>query len=178
MWFAIFDEEFPKHVYLAEPHHYRIGMQDAYYSYKLLVQNQFRAVAQGFFVFAFTYFALDGSKVQGDGKDMGFWFAGNTLYGSIVIVGNVWILQRTSTHTVVSVVLCVLSILSFFFCYWFVSAFFKYGSDYKLFGENMSTGLTYLSMLLAAWWNAFVDFLVARFLEYQQERALAKAAHS
>ena len=162
MWFAIFDEEFTKKTFLSEPKHYAIGPRDAYYTFKLLTLTVLKGLLNGLFITLFVYVSLNGFQVGANGKNGSFWVSSSLLYGIVVINANVWIAQRTCTHTWWSTVLLSASILSYFIFYWFESLFPWSGVLYRVFNETMSEGRVWLVLLLACWQNIALDMAIAR----------------
>lgn len=65
-----------------------------------------------------TMYMIEGDRTNDQyGNPSCLWVTGNIIYAYIVIMINVKIFYDTNTHTVVSICLQVLSILSFFFVY-------------------------------------------------------------
>ena len=118
MWFALFDEEFTKASLLKEPKHYWIGLANQYYTFKLLTWNVIKAIFNGLLITLFVFITLNGYSIAAEGYGGSFWASGAIVYGMVVINANLWILQRTSSHTIWSSLLITISILSYFFCYW------------------------------------------------------------
>jgi len=123
MWFAMFDEEHTKTTFLTEPKLYRIGLVNEYFTYKLLVRTVFKGIFNALLITLFVFCSLNGTQVNAQGLNGSFWMSSTLLYAIVVINTNVYIAQRTSTHTWVSTFLLVGSVLIFFFAWWFENMF-------------------------------------------------------
>jgi len=165
LWFAIFDEEFSKQTFLNEPKHFWIGLYDEYYSFKLLTLSVIKGIINGLLIFLFVFCSIDGLHVGAEGKNGSFWVSSATVYAIVVINANLWILQRTCTHTWVSTVLIFLSIASYFLFWWLENLFPFSTSMYRIFNKSMSEGRVYLVIILNAWQAVALDLLVARWAD-------------
>ena len=92
----------------------------------------------------FVFFALNGTAIDDiRGHTGGFWESATLVYAIVVIVANLFILQRTNTHTVWSTLLIALSIASFFIAFWFENLFFFFYDVWAIFPQLMGNFKTY-----------------------------------
>ena len=151
MWFALFDEEFTKASFLTEPKHYWIGLANQYYTFKLLTWNVIKAIFNGLLITLFVFITLNGYAIAAEGYGGSFWASGAIVYGMVVINANLWILQRTSSHTIWSSLLIAISILSYFLCFWLENLFPFSGPLYRSFGQTIWDGRAWLVIILSLW---------------------------
>ena len=167
MWFALFDEEFTKASFLKEPKHYWIGLANQYYTFKLLTWNVIKAIFNGLLITLFVFITLNGYSIAAKGYAGSFWASGAIVYGMVVINANVWILQRTSSHTIWSSLLITISILSYFLCYWLENLFPFSGPLYRSFGETIWEGRAWLVIILSLWQHVALDMILARWYDWR-----------
>mmetsp|Transcript_40657 Transcript_40657/g.53331 ORF Transcript_40657/g.53331 Transcript_40657/m.53331 type:complete len:254 (-) Transcript_40657:412-1173(-) len=162
MWFAVFDEEFKKGTLHNEPKHYWIGLSNHYFSFKLLTTTVLKGIANGLLIYLFIFESLNGNQVAGDGTNGSLWQSSAVLYAIVVINANLWVLQRTNSHTWVSTFWIVASILSYFFFWWFESLFPWSSYMYGTFGQTMGVGKVYLVIMLNVWQFIGTDMILSR----------------
>lgn len=138
MWFAIFDEEFTKKTLHTEPQHYWIGLNDYYFTFKLLTLNVIKGILNGMLIFYFVFYSLNGDQVSEEGLNGSFWMSSAVLYALVVINANMWVAQRTCTHTGVSTFWIWGSILSYFVFFWLENFFTFSTSMYRIYGHTMA----------------------------------------
>ena len=171
----MFDEEFTKRSLLHEPGHYWIGLCNEYFSFKLLTWTVLKGIFNGLFIYLFVFKALNGLQIGSDGSDDSFWLSSAVLYAIVVIDANIWVLQRTSTHTWVSTALIAASILSYFVCFGFESLFPWSTYMYRIFGDTMGDSRIYLVILLAVWQFMAMDMVIAGWADHKlSKRQLLK----
>ena len=126
-----------------------------------------KGIFNGLLIFLFVFCALNGTKIANDGINGSFWMSSAILYAIVVLNANVWIAQRTNTHTWVSTFWIVGSILSYFLCYWFENFFTFSGPMYESFDHVMTDNRTYLVLLLSVWQFVSMDVILARWEDYK-----------
>ena len=167
MWFAIYDEEFTKKAFLSEPKHYRIGLTNEYYTFKLLVLTVLKGIFNGLLIYLFVFESLSGLHISPRGTSDSFWFSSTLVYAIVVINVNVYIAQRTSTHTWVSTFLLTGSVLVFFLTWWVENLFAFSTVLYGIFNPSMSDVRSWLVILLAFWQNLATDMALERWKEWR-----------
>lgn len=176
MWFAMFDEEFTKQTFISEPKHYRIGLVHEYYSIKLLTWTEIKGILNALFITCFVFLTLNGNEVIGDGKNGSFWESSTILYGIVVINANVYVLQRTCTHTWWSTLLISLSIISFYFIWWFENLYPFSTVIYRIFDQSMANMKAWMVLVLALWQAVALDKVIHRYNDWQTYKREKQAA--
>jgi len=167
MWFAIYDEEFTKKAFLNEPKHYRIGLTNEYYTFKLLVLTVLKGIFNGLLIYLFVFESLNGLHISPSGANDSFWLSSTLIYAIVVINVNVYIAQRTSTHTWVSTFLLTGSVLVFFLTWWVENLFSFSTVLYGIFDHSMSDVRSWLVIFLAFWQNMATDMALQRWKEWR-----------
>lgn len=75
---------------------------------------------------------------------------GTLTYSVVVTAANCTILYATSTHTVYSVTIIALSILSFFLLFWAENNFTFFKDIYQIFPQTMTTYAVYFLLFIAS----------------------------
>jgi len=92
MFFAVFDEEFAKKVFLHVPSHYWIGQCDFHFSLKLMTYTVLKGIVNGLMIFVFVFMSLNGYQIGPGGTADSLWLSSSILYAIVVIDVNIWIL--------------------------------------------------------------------------------------
>ena len=164
MWFAIFDQEFEKREFVKDPYLYWIGISDACYSYAKLWRIVFQAIGNALIIDLFVFWSLNGTSIDNKRGETGcFWESATLVYACVVIVANLFILQRTNTHTVGSTLLIVLSIALFFVCFWFENLFFFFYDVWSIFPELMGNFKTYTIIVVTCFFTMGQDAVKSRY---------------
>lgn len=134
---------------MTNPMFYRIGIKDECFSAELYLGWIAYAIWHAGVVYYTVYFALTQLGVsKPDGKDMGLWLAGTTVYGSCVLVVNLTLMMKMHTHHFFGTFLLLGSVASFFMFFWILSKFAK--DDIKnLFEPTLSLTIVWLTLLLS-----------------------------
>lgn len=167
MWFAIFDEEFTKKTFMNEPKHFWIGLKDEYFSFKLLTASVLKGIFLGLFITLFVFCSLNGLAIAAEGDNGSFWLSSAVLYGIVVIDVNIFVLQKTATHTWVSTALIFASILSYFFVFWFENMYPWSGPMYKIFDKTMTDIRVYIVILLNVWVIVAIEMILSRLYDWK-----------
>ena len=93
IWFAVFDEEFPKQTLLTQPLLFWIGLKNEYYTFKLLTLTVVKGILVGLMITLLVFCSLNGIEIQGEAYNGSFWLSSAVLYGIVVIDANVFILH-------------------------------------------------------------------------------------
>ena len=175
IWFAVFDEEFPKQTLLTQPQHFWIGLKNEYYTFKLLTLTVIKGILVGLMITLLVFCSLNGFEIQSTGYNGSFWLSSAVLYGIVVIDANIFILQQSSTHTWPSLALIFASIVSYFFLFWLENLFPWSGPMYSIFNHTMSYGRIYAVFLINTWLIVAIEMIWCRwydwrFLKMQSQR--------
>ena len=107
---------------MTNPSFYRIGLKDECFSADLYVGWIIYALWHALVVYYTVYYALTELGVQKpDGKDIGLWLAGTTVYGSCVMVVNLTLLMKLHLHHFEGTILFAGSVGSYFAFFWILS---------------------------------------------------------
>ena len=171
MWFAVFDEEYTKEQFVRDPYLYWIGITDACYTYGKLWRTVFQAIGNALLIDLLVFGSLNGAHlVDSEGKNGTFWESATLVYGIVVIMANMYILQRTNTHSVWSTLLIFSSIAVFFFLFWLENLFFFFYPVWTVFPELMSNMKTYLVILVACWFGLAQDMTKSLYKKWQEDK--------
>lgn len=161
MWFAIYDLEFEKDrpkgsnddskdskYLLRNPILYKIGMNNECFSLNKLFVWIFYAVYHAAIVYvANLYVLMQSDAIQSDGKDIGFWSAGHSVYGSCIFIVNTLLVLRFSTHTVPGIFFFFLMYAAYFVLFSIESQFKSIHVIYGLVGNTLGSELVWLAMI-------------------------------
>ena len=115
--------------------------------------------------------SLNGTSIDNKRGETGsFWESATLVYACVVIVANLFILQRTNTHTVGSTVLIVLSIALFFVCFWFENLFFFFYDVWSIFPKLMGNFKTYTIIVVICLFTMGQDAIKSRYKERKEEQ--------
>ena len=151
MWFAIFDEEFTKQTFLRDPRLYWIGLEDYCFSLKIMAMGLLKGIFNGLFIYLFVFMVMNGTGTSANGHNGSFWFSSAVLYAIVVINANMWIMQKTNSHTWFSALWAIGSILSYFLWWWFEGLYSWSNGMYEIFNDVMGQGRVWLILILALW---------------------------
>ena len=175
MWYAVFDEEYTKKEFHTNPLLYSIGQNSECYSMKLLVLTLVKGIFHALLITMFVFVSLNGVAITEEGYNGSLWFSGTLLYAIVVIIANMWIFQRTNSHTVVSFILIYGSFMIFFLWWWFENLYPAFPELYGIFDDILGQGKAWLVILLSVWFNYAWDITEGlwshyKFLKKEQER--------
>lgn len=123
MFYALFDWEHVKPVFMSMPKLYHIGMKSECWSNLIFVKWLLYALFHGFLLYFISIVCLvQPDQYESDGKEIGFWIAGHTVYGSAVFVANLVILHQFNNFQGYGEALVGLMCLAFFVFLGFESA--------------------------------------------------------
>jgi len=115
MYYALFDWEYLKPEFMSKPKLYHIGMNNECWSNTIFVKWLFYALIHGFLLYFICIISVVGERqYESDGKEIGFWIAGHTVYGGAVFVANLVILHQFNNFTGYGEALVALMCLAFF----------------------------------------------------------------
>ena len=130
--------------FLANPELYSIGLDGDCFSLLLFAEWIFYALFHSFIVFATSYYALTFFQVsQNDGKEIGLFVAGMTVYGVCIFIANFILGCNAKTYEWRGIFLLFLGPISYFFFYWLLNLIFI-GDIKSSFIPNFSINLVYI----------------------------------
>lgn len=134
--YACYDYEHPKKTLLDNPILYREGIRNEHFNIKVFSQWLFFTLLQSVLLLVVTFSAMRFAPdvLGGGGKTPDIWLVGTLLYGGIVAVVNCKVLQDSHSHTGMSIVINVLSTLTFFGVFSILDLF-KHDQLYAQFDE-------------------------------------------
>lgn len=138
---------YDKEDYLENPELYKIGINRECFTKTLFMQWVFYALWHAAIIFATVLYALNQPQAcQSDGKEIGFWVAGMTIYGVCIFVANFLLAMRFNTHSCCSTLTLLAGVVAYFFFYSILAVFFTNQINH-LFMPNFSIGVLWLSVL-------------------------------
>lgn len=132
---------------------YKIGLTNYCFSNFIFIKWIAYAFFHAYVIYQTVYIVLVHMNTnRGDGKDVGLWIGGMTVYGQCIIVANVILAARFHSHNWISITCLILGCLAYFISYAVFSAIMDNELDH-LFAVNFRIGLVWLSLLFG---NMFV----------------------
>lgn len=147
---------------MAKPVYYVQGMVSKLFHFKRFWKWMFCGIIDALFAFIIGFFSLSSSN---NGKNLDMWGIGTMVYSSVVIIANLKLIIYTNTHTIISTVIFLISILSYFIVV-LIMSFFPVFYNYDNFYEIILEKLYYFSSLLVISLCALVDIAVSKSLLY------------
>ena len=151
MVFAILDQEYTKEVFLTDPSKYVIGLLNEYFSATLVTRTVMKGIFNGMMITLFVFQGLNGDQIGAMGENGDLWVSGTLVYAIVVVNANLFVMQRTSTHTWISSIFLFLSVASFFLCCYMESFYPWAGPLYRLWPNLMMKRRVWLILLLSFW---------------------------
>ena len=167
--FAMLDQEFTKKTFLTDPRKYCIGLTNEYFSYNLVTRTIFKGIFNGLLTVMFVINGLNGSHVGAYGLNGDLWVSGTLIYAIVVVNANLFVMQRTSTHNWVSTIFLILSVASFYLCFFVESLYPWSGPLYKLWDHAMMQKRVWLIFLLCMWQNTALDMMISRWRYFKHQ---------
>jgi phospholipid-transporting ATPase len=135
--FAILDQEHPKESFLSDPRHYICGLTNEYFSSTIVARVVAKGMFNGLLMVLFVFQGLNGEQIGHTGYNGDLWVSGTLIYAIVVVNANLFVMQRTSTHTWQSSTFLLLSVASFYICF-YVESFYPWsGPLYRLWTHSM-----------------------------------------
>ena len=155
MWYAVCDFEFPKKKLLNDPSLYKIGLEERLFSnavfWRWILYGSVKALLIFFICFICNEISLNSEGNFGDVPS-----SGAITYAGIVLMANVKIWMSTSSHTIMSFLIVILSILSYFLC-WMVESNILFFDLYGTFTIAFTFSTFYVAMALCVLSLIFID---------------------
>ena len=112
VWYGVYDLEYESETLMNNPKYYIQGIYKKLFHYKRFWNFLLIGFFEGIIIF---YFTFESFKVDAKfGKTVDFWCYGTVIYAFCVILVNLKIAMYTNTHTIVSTVFLILSVLAYF----------------------------------------------------------------
>ena len=160
--FAMLDQEFTKKVFLTEPQKYCIGLTNEHFSYNLVTRTIFKGMFNGLLMVLFVMQGLNGTRVGSHGINGDLWVSGTLIYAIVVVNANLFVMQRTSTHNWISTTFLILSVASFYLCFYVENLYPWSGPLYRLWNHAMQQKRVWLVFFLCFWQNTALDMMFSR----------------
>jgi len=149
MWFALFDNQYPREVLLTNPDLYSIGLKSKFYHSFTRIDQCFSkwifwkwvllGALQGVLILFLVLFGLEGGTASHDqyGQPASLWESGTIIYAMVVIVANVKVAYSTNVHSIYSTIIILLSIVSFFVIFYVENTLLFINQLFGLFRHTM-----------------------------------------
>ena len=122
-WFGIYDKEVSYDILMEDSRYYTQGIINKLFHNKRFWKWVFYGILQAFFVFVYSFLTCE---YINDGHLHDLTSQGSIAYSSIVLIANIKILTTTNSHTFISLVFFLFSILSYYLIVWLMSLYFKF----------------------------------------------------
>lgn len=144
MYYAIMDRELPNEALLLDPIHYELGFKGLLFSSSKFWEWILEACLQGLLILLISVFALcytTGSKHDGQIDPMSV--ATVLVYGMVVIFVNIKVFLFSYSHTIYSILIQLLSILSYFFISFIITDWFPISAVFDNFDSHGATSMMF-----------------------------------
>ena len=154
IWYALFDFQFEKEIFMANPVLYSIGMQDTIFNMKEFWIWFFYACAQALMILMCSFVAAEDSPVD-DGKTFNFWAGGHHVYMNCVLLANLIILKMQHAYTGFNLVIITLQIACYFLLLWYFSVELQTDVIYMFMDEFLSSWTAWLGcfFIVSSFWT-------------------------
>ena len=143
IWFGIYDKEVSYDILMGDSRYYTQGIINKLFHNKRFWKWVFYGIIQAYFVYIYSFITCN-YVYSGYLHDITS--KGSIAYSGVVLIVNIKILTTTSSHTYISFLLFLLSILSYYFMLWLMSLF-KQFYIFNNFKMVISSWEFYLSTL-------------------------------
>lgn len=168
MIFAILDQEYVRERFMTDPSLYIIGLTNEYFNTSLVTRTILKGMFNGLLMILFVFHGLNGGQIGSYGKNGDLWVSGTLVYAIVVVNANLFVMQRTSSHTWWSSIFLILSVASFYACFYFESLYPWSGPLYHLWDHAMYQKRIWIVFLLAFWQNTALDMMFSRWRKMKQ----------
>ena len=137
IWYGIYDSEITHSELMSNSKYYIQGMISKLFHFNRFWKWILYGVIQGYFIFAFSFFAFTTSNSYGNILDM--WALGTMAYSAVVLIANLKVLFYTNSHTSISTFLIIASIASYYITVYIMSffvCFYNYDNFSEVFGDR------------------------------------------
>ena len=159
IWYALFDFEFEKEVFLTTPIFYSIGMQNTVFNMKEFWIWVAYACAQALMILMVCFYTAEDTIIE-DGKNFNFWAGGHHVYMNCVLLANILILKMQHAYTGINLIIVAWQIFSFFFLLWYFSIELQTDVIYHFMDEFTSSRTAWLGCFftVASLWT--IDYML------------------
>ena len=148
IWYALFDFEFEKEVFLNTPIFYSIGMQNTVFNMKEFWIWVTYASLQAFMILMVCFYTSEDTSVE-NGKSFTFWAGGHHVYMNCVLLANIIIIKMQHNYTGHNLVIVALQILSFFCLLYYFQHELQTDVIYRFWEEFIASYTAWLGCFFA-----------------------------
>jgi len=156
IWFAVFDWEQQKQVFLDNPKYYAIGMHDVFFNHAAFARWFTYAVWQGILLVWLVFFTFNEGTIQ-NGQLTGIALDGTFVFYAIVWVVNVKVMISSFEVTFWMLFWIFLSILMWYMSYLLFSFAFMSTNIYGLMQETFVMSQNYLVLVFFVFCYIIID---------------------
>lgn len=147
---------------------YQIGIKKECFSYKLLFKYIIYALWHSFVVYMVCFYALNSVGVnQNDGRDIGLWVGGMTVYGCCIFLANLVLGLHSKTYEWRYFVLLSLGPIAYFLFYWILNMVFI-GDIAYLFVPNYSIVIVWIAIFFCLIFTGILDAIREIYSDFNQ----------
>ena len=159
IWYALFDFEFEKEVFLSNPIFYSIGMHNTVFNLKEFWIWVFYACLQALMILMVCFYTAEDTIVD-TGKTFNFWAGGHHVYMNCVLLANIIILKMQHAYTGFNFLIVAGQILTFFFLLWYFSIELQTDVIYRFMDEFTSSRTAWLGcfFVVSSLWT--IDYML------------------
>ena len=130
--YGILDKEYSGHFLMDNPSLYYNGLRNKLFNSLNFWKWIVFGVWQSFLLTWLTFHAMEDNFIDSDsGYNFIFWGSGMVIYGAVIINTNLKVMIFSHTHSIFSLVIIVISILSFYWLYSITSQYVYQFSDFS-----------------------------------------------
>ena len=123
VWFGIYDKEVSYEILISDSRYYTQGIINKLFHNKRFWKWIIYGIIQAFFVFIYSFMTCK-YIYNGHLHDLGS--KGSITYSGVILIVNIKILTTTNTHTVISFILFLFSVLSYYLIVFLMSFYYRF----------------------------------------------------
>jgi phospholipid-transporting ATPase len=142
VWFALFDYQFPRELFLIDPKKYKIGLNGECFGTKVFWYWFCYGAVQAFLIILFAFYCVDWETSS-------IYKSGGIVLGAVVLIVNIQIYYQSHVFDGIFVFVLAASVALYFGVWAFMSLDF-YGNDFLMgtYAPAMNEPITYLGLFL------------------------------
>ena len=132
---------------MSNPELYKIGINYSCFSFKLFTWYLVYGFLQSNVIFILAFLMVNANDMQPGGKNLGFWVTGHVVYGTCILVANLFILFRFHNYTGWSEWCSIGMSLNFFTMLYIESFFDKFEQTYHIYNPLVSQPIIWFQII-------------------------------
>lgn len=142
VWFALFDYQFPRELFLIDPSKYKIGLNGECFGSRVFWYWFSYGALQAFMIIIFSFYVIEWESSS-------IYKSGSVVLGAVVMIVNIQVFYQSHVFDGIFVFVLIASI-GLYFAFWAVMSMDFYKSDFLMgtYAPAMDEPVTYLGLLM------------------------------